>query len=394
MNKISSTQPRIVFLFSDTGGGHRSAAEAIIEAIHLEYKDQVVTEMVDIFKDYAPRPLNYMPDLYPKMVRVQQVWGLGYYLSNGDRRARLLMGTAYPYVRRSMLNLVHHHPADLYVSVHPLANVPVLRALGDRRPPYVTVVTDLVTTHALWYHRKTDLCIVPTQEAGQRAIKFGLKAEQVSVVGLPVADRFCQPVGSKQSLRAQLNWPQDLPIVLLVGGGEGMGPLEKTAQAINSAQLPAALVVICGRNVSLKKRLESVRWDIPTLIYGFTREMPAFMQAADILVTKAGPGTISEALNAGLPMVLYSRLPGQEDGNVSFIVSEQAGVWAPRAESIVAALRKWLDKPHLRQQAAENARRLANPRAARQIAQILMSYLTDGRSKLGQPPQRIEGTLP
>lgn len=391
MDNISNSRPQIVFLFSDTGGGHRSATEAIIEAINLEYKDQVITEMVDIFKDYAPRPLNSMPDLYPKMVRVQQVWGLGYYLSNGDRRARLLMGTAYPYVRRSMLNLVQHHPADLYVSVHPLANVPVLRTLGERRPPYVTVVTDLVTTHALWYHRKTNLCIVPTQEAERRAIKFGLKADQVRVVGLPVADRFCQPVGSKQELRAQMNWPQNLPIILLVGGGEGMGPLEKTAQAINSAHLPATLVVICGRNVGLKKRLEAIRWEIPTFIYGFTREMPAFMQAADILVTKAGPGTISEALNAGLPMVLYSRLPGQEDGNVSFIVSEQAGVWAPRAESIVAALQKWLLKPHLRDQAAENARRLANPKAARQIAHILMSYLTENRIQIDQSSNRIEG---
>lgn len=393
MDNISSSHPHCVFLFSDTGGGHRSATEAIIEAINLEYKDQVTTEMVDIFKDYAPRPFNYMPDLYPKIVRVQQVWGLGYHLSNGDRRARLLMGTAYPYVRRSMLNLVQHHPANLYVSVHPLANVPVLRALGERRPPYITVVTDLVTTHALWYHRKTDLCIVPTQEAGQRAIKFGLKSEQVRVVGLPVADRFCQPVGSKHELRAQMNWPQELPIILLVGGGEGMGPLEKTAQAINSARLPAALVVICGRNVGLKRRLESTHWEIPTFIYGFTREMPAFMQAADILVTKAGPGTISEALNAGLPMVLYSRLPGQEDGNVSFIVSEQAGVWAPRAESIVAALKKWLQKPHLREQAAENARRLANPKAARQIAHILMSYLTGNRFQIGQSSSRIQGTL-
>ncbi len=390
MNNSPIHHPHIVFLFSDTGGGHRSATEAIIEALNIEFPDQVTTEMVDIFKQYAPRPLNYMPDWYPKMVRIQQVWGLGYHLSNGDRRARLLMGTAYPYVRRSMLNLVQHHPADMYVSVHPLANVPVLRTLGEKHPPFVTVVTDLVTTHALWYHRKTDLCIVPTQEAGQRAVKFGLKPGQVRVVGLPVADRFCQPVRDKYLLRSRLNWPEDLPIILLVGGGEGMGPLEKTAQAIASARLPAALAVICGRNTRLKERLESYHWEIPAFIYGFTREMPALMQAADILVTKAGPGTISEALNAGLPMVLYSRLPGQEDGNVGFIVSEQAGVWAPRTESIVAALKKWLEKPHLRDQAADNARRLANPQAARQIAHIMMNYVAESRFQKGQSSTRIE----
>jgi 1,2-diacylglycerol 3-beta-galactosyltransferase len=99
--------------------------------------------------------------------------------------------------------------------------------------------------------------------------------------------------------------------------------------------------------------------------------MPDFMQAADILVTKAGPGTISEALNAGLPMLLYSRLPGQEDGNVTYVVSEGAGLWTPRPEAIVAALRDWLAVPEQRQQAAAACRRLARPMAARQIARIL-----------------------
>lgn len=384
MNTSLVKPPHVVFLFSDTGGGHRSAAEAVIEALHLEYGEAVTTEMVDIFKQYAPRPFKNMPDWYPKIVRVQQVWGLGYRLSNGDRRARLLMGSAYPYVRRSMATLVQKHPCDLYVSVHPLANVPILRTLGTKRPPYITVVTDLVTTHALWYHRQTDLCLVPTEEAAKRAIKFGLRPDQVRVVGLPVADRFCQLPEDRTELRRRLGWPQAIPVILLVGGGEGMGPLEKTARAIASARLPAGLVVIAGRNAQLKARLEAYQWEIPTFIYGFTREMPALMRAADVLVTKAGPGTISEAFNAGLPMVLYSRLPGQEDGNVSHVVSEQAGVWAPRPELIVAALRKWLDKPHLRNQAAENAHGLANPLAARQIARILMSYLVNGAHKPGQ----------
>jgi 1,2-diacylglycerol 3-beta-galactosyltransferase len=150
-----------------------------------------------------------------------------------------------------------------------------------------------------------------------------------------------------------------------------MGPLEKTALSIAKARLDVTLVVIAGRNQSLKERLEKVKWPIATFIYGFVREMPDFMRAADILVTKAGPGTISEALNAGLPMVLYSRLPGQEDGNVSYVVSNGAGVWAPNPERIVSALRSWLEAPSQRALAAQACTRLARPQAARQIARIL-----------------------
>jgi 1,2-diacylglycerol 3-beta-galactosyltransferase len=101
-------------------------------------------------------------------------------------------------------------------------------------------------------------------------------------------------------------------------------------------------------------------------------EMPEFMQAADILVTKAGPGTINEAFIAGLPIILYSRLPGQEDGNVTYVVDEGAGVWAPHPNNIVKAIQNWLDNPEQHQQAVYACKRLARPEAARQIAQILI----------------------
>ncbi len=334
-----SDVPRILFLFSDTGGGHRSAAEAIIEAIQLQYGNRISTEMVDIIKHHGPPILNRLPDLYPQMVRVPQAWGLGYRLSNGHRRARLITASAWPYLRRSIRAFIAQHPSELIVSVHPLAAAPVLRALGRERPPFITIVTDLVTTHALWYHRRTDLCIVPTEAAFLRGLQHGMKPEQIRTIGLPVADRFCHPASSQKELRNKYGWPLDRRMILLVGGGDGMGPLEKTAQAIARAQLPVSLAIVTGRNRSLKERLESQNWPLPVFVYGFVKEMPDFMRATDILVTKAGPGTISEALIAGLPMVLYSRLPGQEDGNVTFIASEGAGVWAPHPEEIVAALK-------------------------------------------------------
>jgi len=213
---------------------------------------------------------------------------------------------------------------------------------------------------------------------------FGLQSEQVEVVGLPVAERFLQPQGDVAGLRRRLGWPVDLPVILLVGGGEGMGPLEKTAQAIAGARLPAALVVIAGRNQNLRLRLQSQNWPIPVFVYGFVREMPEFMQAADILVTKAGPGTISEAFIAGLPLILYSRLPGQEDGNVSYVVSEGAGVWAPEPEQIVSALREWIWHPEKRKRAAAASQKLARPEAARQIARILAERVgVAGREKNG-----------
>src|SRR4030065_2724110 len=183
MADLSTKRPHILFLFSDTGGGHRSATEAIIEALQLEFGDRISTQMVDIFLDIAPQPLSSLPKWYPYMVRFPEMWGFSYNLSNGSRRARLIVESTYPYVRRTLHKVVNKYPADMIVSVHPLANDPFLHALRKHHPPFITVVTDLVTTHALWYHREADLCLVPTDAAYQRGLLSGLKPEQLRGVG-------------------------------------------------------------------------------------------------------------------------------------------------------------------------------------------------------------------
>jgi 1,2-diacylglycerol 3-beta-galactosyltransferase len=366
---------RILFLFSDTGGGHRSAAEAIIEALYLQYRGKITCDMIDIFKEYAPPPLNLAPRIYPPLSRMPTLWGMGYRLSDGPRRTRAFYNVLWPYVRRNLRHLLEEHPCDLVVSVHPLINVPVARLVSGHGVPYITVVTDMVTTHAAWYATRATHVIVPTEEAFSRGIKAGMKPEQLTVVGMPVANRFCQPQDKREVIRARLGWPADRPVVLMVGGGEGMGPLGEMAAAIDQARLPVALAIITGRNQALRSHLERRKWGLPVHIYGFVSEMPAFMSAADILVTKAGPGTISEAFIAGLPIVLYSKMPGQEDGNVTFVVETGAGVWAPEPEETVAALRLWLEQPAEREKAVKICQMLARPGASREIARILAGQI-------------------
>ncbi len=378
-------RPRVLFLFSDTGGGHRSAAEAIIEALELEFPGCFEIQLIDVFKQYAPPPLNLAPAAYPGMVRVPQMWGFGYHVTDSHRRARALTGAAWPYVRRAARRFAREQHPDLLVSVHPVMVTAILKGYGSHRPPFFTVVTDLVTTHALWYDRRVDQYVVPTEEARQRALACGVSDARLHIVGLPVAQRFCQPTGDRAALRAELDWPGDGPVVLLMGGGEGMGPLFDVAAAIAVPGGAFALAVVCGRNRRLKEQLEAQDWPMPTRIYGFERRIPQMMQAADLLVTKAGPGTITEAINAGLPMVLYSRLPGQEDGNVSYVVDQGVGTWAPGAERAAASVHKWLQDPRAIQQAAAVCRHIARPAAAVQIAQMIATQL-----RVGQPKVPIE----
>jgi 1,2-diacylglycerol 3-beta-galactosyltransferase len=368
-------KPHIVFFFSDTGGGHRSAAEAIIEAVHLEYKNRVTTEMVDFFKEYAPPPFNHTAEFYRYAVKAPRLWGASFHATDGRARARVITTAAWPLARRAAKALIRSHPADLIVTVHLGANSIALKALGKDRPPFITVVTDMVTTHALWFDKRADLILVPTEQARRRALRYNMASEKVRVVGLPVADKYCKPPGRKGTLRKKLGWALNTPTVLLVGGGEGMGPLAEAARAIDASGLNVSLVIVCGRNQRLKTKLESQTWANPTFIYGFTRDMPDFMRAADFIVTKAGPGTIAEALNAQLPIILYDRVPGQEEGNVNFVVEEGAGVWAPKPLEVVRALTRWISRPEERKKVIENCRRAGRPEAARTIARTIGEVL-------------------
>ena len=131
-----------------------------------------------------------------------------------------------------------------------------------------------------------------------------------------------------------------------------------------------------------------MEWENPTFIYGFTLEMPEFMRAADFIITKAGPGTISEALNAHLPIILYSKLPGQEDGNVTFVVEEGAGVWAPTPQLVVRALTRRISRPHEKARIVETCARLARPEAARLIAQSIVRMLANAAGSLARQGRR------
>lgn len=383
---VADHKPHILFLFSDTGGGHRAAAESIIEALQLEFGDALSTEMVDFLTDYAPPPSNRLPEFYPDLVRIPELWGVGFLISDGRRQARIMTSTMYPLVKRAARRLVREHPNDLLVSVHALGTSFFLRALGSKRPPFITVVTDMVSTHALWYDKRADLTLVPTEMARQRALEFNMAPDKVVVVGQPVSERCSTPAGDPRSLRQKFGWPLDKATILLVGGGEGMGPLSETAIAIDESGLDVNLVIITGRNVKLKAELEARNWDNPVHIYGFTKDMPDLMRASDVLVTKAGPGTIAEALIAELPIILYSKLPGQEDGNVRFVESVGAGVWASEPLQVVRTLTRWICRPLERMKVVENCRQAARPDASRRIARILGAQLGLGETTKGSMP--------
>jgi 1,2-diacylglycerol 3-beta-galactosyltransferase len=282
------------------------------------------------------------------------------------------------------------------VSIHPMLNHVTVEAIAKLglKIPFLTVVTDLISVHHSWYAPGADGYIVPTEQARRLYTRRGMDPRKIHVLGMPIDPKFTLPLPSKDELRRKLDVDCHLPTILLVGGGDGAGGLRSAVQAISQARLPLQLLVITGRNKRLFVHLQRLRADlkVPAKIYGFVHNMPEMMHAADVIVTKAGPGSICEALACNLPIILSGFVPGQEEGNVTFVTENGVGVLARNHVEMIDALRR-LIKPgsQVLQEQLENARRLSRPRASFDIVEHILSYLpaSDEASIWQHPDQSV-----
>jgi 1,2-diacylglycerol 3-beta-galactosyltransferase len=359
---------RVLLLISDTGGGHRSAAVAV-EAALQRIDPSIEIIIRDALVEKATWPFSRSPWLYTFFMRhLRWAWALGFALSDGPLRSRFLADVTWPVMAKRMRTLVTEDQADLIVSIHPFMTRLVSRAIAStgRRIPFAIVVTDLVTGHATWYDKDADWISVPTEAARDRAMTFGVKPERVSVMGQPLHPRAMELHHDREAMRASFGWKE--PVVLCVGGGDGMGGLGKHVRAMAEAKIAARLVVICGRNIKLQKELEAETFGIPVEVHGFVSNLPEMMSAADVLVTKGGPGSIIEGCLAGLPMVIYDYIPGQEYGNMRLVCDSGFGSYVPDAKAMPSAVTYWLEHREAREEVGERAKRSVAADSSMQIA--------------------------
>ena len=370
---------RVLFLISDTGGGHRASAEALAEALGRLHGPRVACNIVDPFAEYAHWPLNKASDAYlPLINRYGWLWQALWRLGEHPASWRAARDVTAAWQADRMRRLSAEHPADLVVSVHPLLSQAPLRTLRTLQPGIrlATVVTDLASAPRMWYDPAVDLLIASCDEVATAARAAGVPAARVRQLGLPIRLAFAETPVSRADARARLGLA-DLPTVLVMGGGEGMGLVEEIVDALAGTLYgqPAQIVAICGRNAALQHRLASKLWPLPVTTLGFTPDVPLWMWAADYLVTKAGPGAIAEALACELPMVLSSFVPGQESGNVGYVERNGVGLYRPDPGAIAETVRGWLDSPETIAAIRDRARILARPNAAMEIARALSDLL-------------------
>jgi len=222
---------------------------------------------------------------------------------------------------------------------------------------------------------------VPAREVYSRALSRGVPPSRLRLLGHPIHPKFDDVTGSKEQLRAALGLPQNELVVMLMAGGEGGGKLLSTTMALARARLPIHMVVVCGRNEHMQQKLSETGASLPTpmTVLGFTDKIPEYFRAVDLLVTKAGPGTLAEANAAQLPVVVYDYVPGQERGNVDFVRNNGLGAVALHgAGEVVNAVRTLIRTPDRLETIRHHQETVAPRRSSRRIAALIAQLANTG----------------
>jgi 1,2-diacylglycerol 3-beta-galactosyltransferase len=377
---------RILILMSMTGGGHRASALALKAGFEHEFPGRFQIDIVDILTEHTFWPLNHSPQIYSLIAsEAPWLWGVAYSTEMTPTLTRGAVRLAGKLAQGRIRAALDQYKPDLVISVHPLAQEITLHVLARRpaRSPFVTVVTDLASVHPLWLTPRVDALYLASEEALAAARGAGVPPTRTHLLGLPIRPAFAEPpLLTRAALRAELGMDPGLPAVILMGGGDGVGPVEAIAVAVDKAfaaqRIKAQIVVVCGRNEGLRSRLAARHWINPAHILGFVENMPDWMHACDAVITKAGPGTIAEACVCGLPILLSGFIPGQEEGNVTYVVSRGAGALESNPTAIGRTLAHWFGAGSAeRLRMAARARALGRPHATADIVHSVVRLMDE-----------------
>ena len=438
---------KILFLSSDTGGGHRASAEALANQFQRLYPGTTY-DLLDIWSDIdSSWPYNTIKDTYKSFSASPWKWRTLYHVSNTAIYAKFADLHSY-YMNEEMIReKIEEYNPDVVVSVHPTMNyIPLFstRKVAEKygkEIPFFTVVTDFGSGHCTWFNKDVDrmyLASEPIKAIAQR--RGGVPEEKIVMSGLPIRYDFAAQAdamgdrttetgkGHQRKIREQLNIDPNKRMILVMGGGEGVGSLSDIVNELyaklRTQGVDATICVVCGRNEQLKVDLETRCWDtvvsqslnsyeslksrfitkylsahasrsrriqaaldraaakaakgkdvaevpgnVDVIPLGFVKNMAEYMVAADVLVTKAGPGTIAEAAAVGLPIMVTSHLPGQEAGNVDIVLDGGFGDYCEEPETIALEVACWLQDSQLIDVMSRKAHAVGHPHAAEEIAQ-------------------------
>ena len=325
---------KIIIVFFDAGGGHRSAAEALKNALENQAKPWRV-ELLNLQEE-----LDKL-DIIRKLtgIRIQDAYNL--ILRKGWTRATtqllpMLQAIIRAYHRPTVKLLQEYwrkNPTDMVLSVIPHFNRAMVESIGKTMPgvPFVTLLTDLADYPPhFWIERESQYLICGTEKAEQQALDLGHDREHVFLAsGMVMKPKFYQkPSMDRAQELSKLGLKTDIPVGIVLFGGHGSGTMLDIVKRIDAASIKVQLILVCGKNTKLQNSIKSLKTHYPIFVEGFTQNVDYYMALSDVFIGKPGPGSISEALQFHLPVIVEcnGRTLPQERYNAQWVKEKNVGI--------------------------------------------------------------------
>lgn len=374
---------KALIVYAKAGAGHKRAAEAVFSAFKRRGEDKDVT-LIDCL-DYTNRWFkNLYPGFYIFLVRfLSPVWAAVYYsLEN-----RLFYSLIRPLRRinnhlvsqRFVAYLKRERP-KVVISTQFFASevVAALKRKKQLDATLISVVTDF-GAHTFWESVDVDIFIVASEDTKQDLLLRNIPEEKIKVLGIPIEPPLRQ--FNQLQLREEFRLNSSLFTVLIVGGGFGVGPIKELVYNLDglSDQIRnrVQLVVVCSRNKKLYGEIKNIaaKLKVSSNVFGFVPDLYKMMNATDVIISKPGGLTTSEALAAGLPMIIISPIPGQESKNCDLLVKNGAAVRIDRPGEVKQAIEELIGAPDKLAKMRQNCLALSRPNSADDIAQLAKTYM-------------------
>ncbi|MGD2278786.1 MAG: glycosyltransferase [Candidatus Omnitrophota bacterium] len=373
---------KIIVIYSTAGMGHKKAALAFIKVLQEKFKGECEAKLIDLL-EYSTSFYRflYISFYIFAVSRAKWLWKFIYYFSNSPRVDVVLRKIRERLDARSLKRLremlVREAP-DAVVATHFLLPgiAPALKEVDGLKARMYAIVTDY-GPHSYWLSEYVDRYFVGSEYTLKECVKRGVPEEKIRVTGIPSEEEFCKRDFDENSLREKYSLDGERRTIFLLSGGFGVGPMEEMLLSLNSCRTEIQAIVVCGHNRVVYEDIEQLkqRLDYPVVLLGYTDKVAELMSVSDLMVTKAGGMSVTEAMNMRLPMILFASIPGQETWNEILLLDNGAAKKAFRVDDIPGIADEILLSEEVHDSLKRGIDKIRRPDAAEKVAGIVFEEI-------------------
>src|SRR5262245_35053802 len=375
-HKSDEFKRRILLMYITRVSGHRQATVAISQALK-KLNPRVEAPQVNGFGYTYPLLEKVVNQAYMSVIQTTPVvWDYIYdhpgIVKKSESIKKYLHKTSHDKIAR----LFSRYRPDTVVCTQafPCGMVADYKREHHLEFKLIGVLTDFAP-HSFWINDGVDYYIVPSVGTKERFVRKGVPADMIKVYGIPVRPKFVMQL-DRRPIAADIGFSVDVPTVLVMGGGQGLGPIKKIVRSLIKIKSDLQIIVLAGTNKRIVEKLkkEAKKTSKKMLVYEFANNVDELMELATLIITKPGGITTAECLAKGLPMVIVNPLPGQERRNTDFLIQNGIGIRIDDTNDIGEEIEILLNSPERLAAMSNAAYANARPHATEDIARLILGH--------------------